>query len=177
MKRMDRIGDEVTTSEGALNTEALLPLVRGRAVEPGGNDPAGVTVGRLLALRDGVTPLVALSGAESVAVEARATVDLNNAHVGGQVVLVFDTGDRAKPIVVGVVRNSLHAERASVSGEVEVDADGRRLVVSAQEQLVLRCGKASITLTKAGKVIISGAYVSSRSSTVNRIIGGSVQIN
>ena len=29
MKRMDRIGDEVTTSEGALNTEALLPLVRG----------------------------------------------------------------------------------------------------------------------------------------------------
>ena len=61
--------------------------------------------------------------------------------------------------------------------EVEVDADGERLMVSAKEQLVLRCGKASITLTKEGKVLIQGAYVSSRSSGVNRIKGGSVQLN
>jgi hypothetical protein len=58
-----------------------------------------------------------------------------------------------------------------------VDADGQRLVVSAKQQLVLRCGKASITLTKAGKIVISGEHVSSRSSNVNRIVGGSVQIN
>ncbi|MEW5071937.1 hypothetical protein AB1P14_09365, partial [Pseudomonas aeruginosa] len=38
-------------------------------------------------------------------------------------------------------------------------------------------GKASITLTRAGKVIIRGAYLSSRSTGVNRIKGGSVQIN
>jgi hypothetical protein len=50
-------------------------------------------------------------------------------------------------------------------------------MVSAKEQLVLRCGKASITLTKEGKVLIQGAYVSSRSSGVNRIKGGSVQLN
>jgi len=62
-------------------------------------------------------------------------------------------------------------------GHVEVDADGERLVVTAKEQIVLRCGKASITLTKAGKVLIQGAYVSSRSSGVNRIKGGSVQLN
>jgi hypothetical protein len=51
------------------------------------------------------------------------------------------------------------------------------MIVSAKEQLVLRCGKASITLTKAGKVLIRGEYVQSRSSGVNRIRGGSVQIN
>ncbi len=61
--------------------------------------------------------------------------------------------------------------------QVEVDADGQRLVVSAKEQLVLRCGKASITLTKAGKVTIEGSYVSSRSTGVNRVKGGSVQLN
>jgi hypothetical protein len=43
--------------------------------------------------------------------------------------------------------------------------------------VVLRCGKASITLTKAGKIIIDGAYVSHRSSGVLRLRGGSVQIN
>ena len=61
--------------------------------------------------------------------------------------------------------------------QVEVDADGERMIVSADEQLVLRCGKASITLTKAGKVLIEGAYVLSRSTGVNRIKGGSVQLN
>jgi hypothetical protein len=42
---------------------------------------------------------------------------------------------------------------------------------------VLQCGKASITLTKAGKVLIQGSYVSSRSTGVNRVKGGSVQLN
>ena len=47
----------------------------------------------------------------------------------------------------------------------------------SKEQLVLRCGKASITLTKAGKVLIDGSHVLSRSSGVNRVKGGSVQLN
>jgi hypothetical protein len=41
----------------------------------------------------------------------------------------------------------------------------------------LRCGKSSITLTRAGKVLIEGEYISSRSSGVNRIKGGSIQLN
>ena len=48
------------------------------------------------------------------------------------------------------------------------------VIISGDE---LRCGKASITLTRAGKVLIRGAYLLSRSSGVNRIKGGSVQIN
>jgi len=42
---------------------------------------------------------------------------------------------------------------------------------------VLRCGKASITLTREGKVLIHGSYISSRSTGVNRVKGGSVQLN
>ena len=37
--------------------------------------------------------------------------------------------------------------------------------------------KASITLTSAGKILLRGAYILNRSSGVNRIKGGSVQIN
>ena len=58
-----------------------------------------------------------------------------------------------------------------------VQLDDQRLELRAEREIVLRCGKASITLTRAGKVIIQGAYLSSRSSGVNRIKGGSVQIN
>jgi hypothetical protein len=65
----------------------------------------------------------------------------------------------------------------SETGQIEVDADGKRLIVSAEERIVLRCGKASITLTKEGKILVQGAYVSNQSSGVLRIKGGSVQIN
>ena len=46
--------------------------------------------------------------------------------------------------------------------------DDDRIELAADREIVLRCGKASITLTSAGKVIISGAYLLSRSSGVNR---------
>jgi hypothetical protein len=59
----------------------------------------------------------------------------------------------------------------------DVEGDGERLVFSAEKEIVLRCGNASITLTRAGKVLIRGAYLLARSSGVNRIQGGSVQIN
>ena len=90
---------------------------------------------------------------------------------------MFEDGDPRLPIVLGHLAHKDANLTGAQSGQVEVDADGERLLVSAQEQLVLRCGKASITLTKAGKVLIQGTFVSSRSSGVNRIKGGSVQLN
>ena len=50
-------------------------------------------------------------------------------------------------------------------------------LLRTEEEIVFECGKASITLTKSGKILIRGAYLLSRSSGVNRIKGGSVQIN
>ena len=104
-------------------------------------------------------------------------MDLHGAHIGADVVLMFEDGDAFRPVVMGVLRGSAGWPAAHQSAQVEVDADGERLIVSAKEQLVLRCGKASITLTRAGKVLIKGSYLLSRSSGVNRIKGGSVQLN
>jgi hypothetical protein len=58
-----------------------------------------------------------------------------------------------------------------------VHVDGKRVVLEGQEEVVLKCGEASITLTRNGKVVIRGKYLLSRSSGVNRILGGSVQVN
>jgi uncharacterized protein (DUF2345 family) len=62
-------------------------------------------------------------------------------------------------------------------GASEATVDGERVVLTAQQEIVLRCGDASITLTKAGKIIIRGQYILSRSSGVNRVQGGSIQLN
>ena len=58
-----------------------------------------------------------------------------------------------------------------------IQVDGKRVVIEGQEEIVLSCGESSITLTKAGKILIRGKYLVSRSSGVNRILGGSVQVN
>lgn len=139
----------------------------------------GVVLGELLAIAEqGRQPLVRYPGQPGTqALPARTTVDLQGQHIGQTLLLVFNGGDPLQPIVMGVLRGEAGWPLSEPPAQVQVDAEGQRLIVSAKEQLVLRCGKASITLTKAGKVLIEGSYVSSRSSGVNRVKGGSVQLN
>lgn len=158
--------------------DTLSPLLRApvsSAIPPQGLP--GVVLGELLALADDLRPLVRFPARGGTAVPARSTVDLHGAHVGARVVLMFEDGDAARPIVTGVLREGTGWPLPEPPAQVQVDADGQRLVVTAREQLVLRCGKASITLTKAGKVLIEGSFVTSRSAGVNRVKGGSVQLN
>lgn len=163
--------------------ELLSPLLRaGRSSKLSSAMPGpghGVVIGELLAIaEDGAVALVRYEGqADSAARRARTTIDLHAAHIGSQVVLMFERGDPSSPIVLAVVRGKEGWPTANPPAQVQVDVDGRRMIVSASEQLVLRCGEASITLTKAGKVLIEGSYLSSRSTGVNRIKGGSVQLN
>jgi hypothetical protein len=158
------------TSEPALADASSAPL----------HSPVhGVITGTLLALTDkGQTALVSFAGQPGhAALRARSVVDLHGPHMGQSVVLMFEGGDVHKPIVMGLLRGQTPWPLPDQPATVDVDADGQRMIVSAKEQLVLRCGKASITLTKAGKVLIEGSYVASTSSGVNRLKGGSVQLN
>jgi len=71
-----------------------------------------------------------------------------------------------------------HPERTTEArAPFTADVDGERVLLRARKEIVLKCGKASITLTKVGKVLIRGVYLLSRSSGVNRIKSGLVQAN
>lgn len=135
----------------------------------------GVIVGKLTGFDESNSPLVTFGENNTDDPRpARSVVALNNAGIGREVVLMFESGNPQKPIVMGVIE-SVADKRSDNSLSVKID--GERVVLMAEKEIVLRCGEASITLTKAGKVLIRGAYLSSRSSGVNRIKGGSVQIN
>jgi hypothetical protein len=116
-------------------------------------------------------PMVRLPETRSgVGLAARSVVVLDDEQIGSDVVLAFDRGDPRRPIVMGVIRPP-EAVRAVAQSDPET------LSLAATKEIVLRCGKASITLTRAGKILLRGAYLLSRSSGANRIKGGSVQIN
>ena len=133
----------------------------------------GVVVAALTGFDDGGAPRVAFPGNPlRRPVSARSTVALSPADVGKDVAVSFEQGDPAHPIVLGKL---WQPETATAAVRAEVDKD--RLVLTADKEIVLQCGASSITLTRAGKVLIRGAYLLSRSSGVNRIKGGSVQIN
>lgn len=103
---------------------------------------------------------------------ARTCVALHEADASSAAVLVFAMGDATLPIIVGKL-----LPVGESADRVTIDRDGETISISAENQISLTCGKASITLTRAGKVLIRGAYVLSRSSGANRLKGGSVQIN
>ena len=145
----------------------------------------GVVIGTLVGLKDSATFLVDFpfnpSGSQ---VQARCTISLTAKHIGHEVALMFEGGDPRKPIVMGLIQHPEESQgdfprRVSTESPnpLEVQFDGERVLLTAEREIVLRCGKASITLTRAGKVLIHGEYLLSRASGVNRIKGGSVQIN
>jgi hypothetical protein len=138
----------------------------------------GLKTGKLVALTaDGGDPLIVYPGQPgSSAIVARTTVSLDSSHIGSEIVLAFGDDDSTRPIVLGCIRRSAMESRPPVA-TAEIEVDDRRIVVSASEQLVLRCGKATITMTSAGKILVQGTYISTKSSGVHRIKGGSVQIN
>jgi hypothetical protein len=58
-----------------------------------------------------------------------------------------------------------------------VRVDGRRMSIEACDELELRCGKASITLRRNGRVVVRGTYVETYSQGTNRIKGATVEFN
>lgn len=131
------------------------------------------------------------SGQPSVAM---TTLGITVAHVGRNVALLFANGDPHRPVILGLIHSPLHdlilsygaksheqpPEELPASPALKVDnitIDGKRIVLEGTEEIVLQCGAASITLTQAGKILIRGNYVLNHAGGINRITGGSVQVN
>jgi hypothetical protein len=123
---------------------------------------------------------------------AVSTLGLTRQQIDRPVALLFIGGDLTKPIVVGLIHRPLYSlldnvQEATVESPESSDAsgaepkvanvDGESVIIEGKKEVVLRCGDASITLTRSGKILIRGKYLLNRSSGVNRIMGGSVQVN
>jgi hypothetical protein len=109
-------------------------------------------------------------------VSARSTVSLLPEHVGRQVLLSWIDGG-AEPVICGIIRQPIDAERDAAAPRLEAVVDAERIVLSGQREVVLRCGKASIVLSADGSVVIKGAQLLTSATGVHRIRGGAVQIN
>jgi hypothetical protein len=140
----------------------------------------GPVIGRVVESSAGGLPVVEIPGPVPSRAAARSVVPSGVLAVGAEVVLVFEQDDEARPIIVGLLSDpATQAVGFALPPGIldELLVDRRKLVLNARDAIVLRCGKASVTLQANGAIVIKGTRLVSRSSGCNKIKGASVQIN
>lgn len=156
--------------------------------------PAATKLGTLVAASVPGALVVEYEGSGQLG--ARSTIALDPPAIARAIatqqpaLLLFENGDPRLPIVVGLVQpdpgaallQSLLAPAPAAAARragppVEARVDGKRVVIEGHDEVTIKCGAASITLRRDGKVFLRGAYVETTAKGVNRIRGGSVKIN
>jgi hypothetical protein len=153
-----------------------------------GSGARGFCIGHLIHITQGGQALVDYPGNLEGPVAARSVLGTpprcSEASCEGLPVLLwFENGDPTLPVIVGIIRDTLYPpvphEEVPLSMErlQALAPDNKRMIFDANEEIVLRCGKSSITLKKDGKIIVKGAQIISRSSGVHKIKGATILIN
>jgi hypothetical protein len=168
-------------TEAAKKGLEVLEIDFSRPVKLNGN-----RVGKLVGWSEREGPVVDHASNPHGPIAARTTVALDAGTAaaavgrGQEVLLVFEAERSDRPIIVGLLQehqSSGEAEREPASEKLEAVVDGQSVVFDAKDEIVLRCGQASITLRRNGRIVVRGTHVETRSKGVNRIKGGVVRIN
>jgi hypothetical protein len=149
----------------------------------------GVRVGKIVNLDESGQAFVDFPGNMQGPISARFTNSIKpgmlqkSVSADRDVLLVFENNDPELPIIIDTLYSLVDeiTESSTIALETEspkdVLIDGKRVTFDAKEEIVLRCGEASIVLRNDGKVVIKGKNILSRSQAMNKIKGGAVHIN
>ena len=138
----------------------------------------GVVIGLLVGVNESGEPLIAFAdNPAETAMPARCTTEIKAADTGREVALMFEAGDVKRPLIIGFIQHPGQDQNDNSKQAMNTTLDDEEIVLSAKRNITLKCGKSSITLTRTGKILIKGEYLSSHSTGVNRIKGGSIQLN
>ena len=141
-----------------------------------------VIVGQFIGLDEQQRPLITSScHINPVVAQAIVTINDDPLLLSGNNVILFMGGDI--PIIMGFIADTLSPKHQSSSGLLgdvltsSLHVDGKKINLQAQNEVVLKCGKSSLSLSRNGKVTIKGTNITTRSSGANKIKGANVQVN
>lgn len=103
---------------------------------------------------------------------------------GREVLVIFVNGNPDEPVIIGMFENVLENlvcmnfenPQPEEKKPIETFVDGKRMI-TAENELILTCGKGSIIIEKDGKIILKGTEILSRASGANKIKGSIVELN
>ena len=143
----------------------------------------GVCVGKLVSVDKTGHILVNYQGNSFGPLSARSTVKISSMDENKDTLLMFEKHDPRLPIIIGIVQDQPFVTHPSKEIALEktrikdIVVDGKRIVFDAKKEIILRCGKGSVTIQANGKIVIKGTDLISRSKGMNKIKGAAVRIN
>jgi hypothetical protein len=90
--------------------------------------------------------------------------------VGQSVVVMLD---KDGPVILGLLQP---VGQTGIS-KTQMQVEERRVEISAEDEIVLTCGEASLVMRKNGRILLRGVQIESRAKGLNRVKGGTVAIN
>ncbi|MFK1438020.1 DUF6484 domain-containing protein [Pseudomonas aeruginosa] len=163
--------------EAAVGQSGLLDamLLRQSEVSTGNSRVEGVLVGCLADIDDNGRPLIVVPGLFSEPRPAVSLCPLVKDQVGIQCAIMFGSGNRENPILMGMLHPNVLV--LTHSGGALVQDDGESLRIEHAKEIALHCGKASVRLTRDGRIELRGTTLISHAAGLNRIRGASVKLN
>lgn len=150
-------------------------------------DTPSIIRGEILTVTEEGLPIIKFKGSPSTGV--CASIGLPSRELGSiekmsglPVLILLPDDPLQKPIIIGVIRDSLLPSQSLIPPVAEKTANsltinGKSLLLEGENEVVLKCGLGSITLRANGQIVIKGTKLLSRASEANKIRGASVLIN
>ena len=130
--------------------------------------------GRVLFRPDGVADPVPVV----IGLEVGDGALVKAARTGRRALVLAPADDDGPAVLVALLRERVSARaRDAVPGELEVRMDGETLVLRAEHEIELRCGKSRLKLRADGRVMLNGAHIVSASTGPHRIKGATIALN
>lgn len=135
----------------------------------------GVLVGLLHDFDATGQPRIVIPGRIEQPRVARSLCSLSPGQEGRQCALLFENGDPAQPLIMGLLHEPVITVHAA--GAVTAMQEAESFRVEAERAIELRCGKASLRLSSDGRIELRGTTVVSHATGLNRIRGASIKLN
>lgn len=158
-------GNEQCTVEPTAS-EMLAELLASPGVSNRQTLITGIIIGTIADISAG-GDLFVIYNQNQTAMNSKSLCVISPKDQGRQCALMFENGDPARPIVMGL----LHHPVLTIN-TIEEQQD-----IKAVEKIELQCGKASLTLSADGKIELRGTKITSHSTGLNQIRGASVKLN
>lgn len=166
---------EYEESEEELTRSLLEAMIQAESQARSSRPVQGLVVGWITAVgSDGSIRVSAPSLGEDP-LSARALCPVGPEQIGAQCALMFEQGDVDRPIVMGLFQHAVLP--ITTTGSTATGQDARTFKISADREIALHCGKASLRLTQDGRIELRGTTLISHASGVNRIRGGAIKLN
>ncbi|MFV0548387.1 MAG: DUF6484 domain-containing protein [Limnobaculum xujianqingii] len=176
-------GEPESRDEQLMDNAALLDDILKRSMPIGHVNPhrlPAIVLGQIVDINNDEV-FILVNDVFVTPVKALTICPVSLSEVGRTCVVQFIQGDIEQPIVMGLLVNTLHEQKPSVTDVstqgLTIEQQDQGIVIESKRDITLKCGESQIVMTADGMVQIRALYIDTHAQATHRLKGGSIQVN